>query len=205
MTNIHLVTGNQKKFAYITSNIVLPADTQFIMTPIDTVEIQAPNLADVSRHKAVTAWEQLQQPLLAHDSGMAIPELNGYPGPYTKDLMKTVGVDRLFNLFAAFADRSVVLQDCLTYIDQTGIHQFSGNTADIYCFAKRKGQSVHSDMPLNSLIAFCNQPDVPLSEIENWMDVYQQHVRQKQLLTCWQKFSDFIAGQQYAENQRGAA
>lgn len=191
---IAFVTGNPTKFDFVVRNITCPPGVLFERVKVPVHEIQASTVADVCLHKAMQAYEQLKQPVLVHDSGMLVAELNGFPGPYTNDLIRTVGADRLFEIASRFSDPSLIFEDCLTFVDESGqAHLFTSNSAHLFRFATRKAHNIDTAMPLNGIVAFTDEPEKPFSEIEDFPDFYKRRIQQESIYTCWQQFSDFLA------------
>ena len=70
------------------------------MIQIDLPEIQGDTVADICRAKTAEAFRLAPQlaPFVVQDSGFAIHALRGFPGPYTKYVLSTIGVDGLMKL-----------------------------------------------------------------------------------------------------------
>lgn len=54
-------------------------------------EIQSDSLDDVARHKALQAFSICSRPVIVEDDGLFIDSLNGFPGPYSSFVFKTIG------------------------------------------------------------------------------------------------------------------
>ncbi|MCE4617295.1 MAG: XTP/dITP diphosphatase [Desulfurococcales archaeon] len=61
-------------------------------------EIQSDNIEDIAKHAAVQAYKKLKIPLVVEDSGLFIPSLNGFPGPYSSFVYKTIGLNGIIEL-----------------------------------------------------------------------------------------------------------
>ena len=55
------------------------------------------------------------------DSGFVIQELNGFPGPYTKYVLATIGVDGLLKLMEGQPNRRCGFAACVGFADARGI------------------------------------------------------------------------------------
>ncbi|HMS93239.1 MAG TPA: non-canonical purine NTP pyrophosphatase [Candidatus Saccharibacteria bacterium] len=89
--------------------------------PLDLIEPQADTAKEIARVKARQAWEQLHQPILVDDSSFHITALNGFPGPYIKPMLQTVGIGGILRLMEGYDDRSAAFISSLVYIDKDGI------------------------------------------------------------------------------------
>ena len=61
-------------------------------------EIQSDSLKEIAKHKAIQAFEKLGKPVIIEDDGLFIHSLNGFPGPYSSYVFKTIGNKGILNL-----------------------------------------------------------------------------------------------------------
>ncbi|MFZ8908233.1 MAG: RdgB/HAM1 family non-canonical purine NTP pyrophosphatase [Nitrosopumilaceae archaeon] len=61
-------------------------------------EIQSDSLKEIAKHKATQAFEKLKKPVIVEDDGLFIDSLNGFPGPYSSYVFKTIGNKGILNL-----------------------------------------------------------------------------------------------------------
>ena len=88
---------------------------------LDLIEPQADTAREIARVKARQAWDQLHQPVVVDDSSFHITALNGFPGPYIKPMLQTVGIDGILRLMEGYDDRSAAFISSLVYIDEDGV------------------------------------------------------------------------------------
>lgn len=88
---------------------------------LDLIEPQADTSREIARVKARQAWDQLHQPVVVDDSSFHITALNGFPGPYIKPMLQTVGIDGILRLMEGYDDRSAAFISSLVYIDEDGV------------------------------------------------------------------------------------
>ena len=83
-----IATGNPEKAALLRSCL---AGHELRVVEVALREPQADSIAEVARAKAADAFARLGGPVVVEDSGLVIPALRGFPGPYTKYALATIG------------------------------------------------------------------------------------------------------------------
>ncbi|CAK9010283.1 dITP/XTP pyrophosphatase (Non-canonical purine NTP pyrophosphatase) (Non-standard purine NTP pyrophosphatase) (Nucleoside-triphosphate diphosphatase) (Nucleoside-triphosphate pyrophosphatase) (NTPase) [Durusdinium trenchii] len=88
-------------------------------------ELQADSFAEICRAKAQEAFHQLGANVVVQDSGFVIEALNGFPGPYTKYVLATIGVSGLLKLMEGQSNRRCGFMACVGFADASGqVHVF---------------------------------------------------------------------------------
>ena len=87
MKKLALVTKNTKKYKSI-SAILEKHGVQLTQASFETPEIQSREVEEVAEYSAEYAAEVLEHPAIKIDVGFSIASLNGFPGPYIKDINK---------------------------------------------------------------------------------------------------------------------
>ena len=54
-------------------------------------EIQSFSLQEIALKKAIQAFQKCKKPIIVEDDGLYINSLNGFPGPYSSYVFKTIG------------------------------------------------------------------------------------------------------------------
>lgn len=139
---IIFATGNKGKVATLQHNLQSHGiDVSVMQAHIDLIEPQAASASEVAIVKARQAYEQLSQPVLVDDSSFHISALGGFPGPYIKYMLETVGIEGIMKFMNGQTDRSAYFMSSLVFIDESGEeHVFNGqdekgmivNVADDY-------------------------------------------------------------------------
>jgi XTP/dITP diphosphohydrolase len=131
MKEIIFATGNSGKIATLKSHIALAGlDISIIQRPLDLIEPQAATAAEVAAVKAQQAYDLLQKPVLVDDSSFHIHALGGFPGPYIKYMLETVGIDGIMKFMQGQSDRQAHFMSSLVFIDENGErHVFNGRDA----------------------------------------------------------------------------
>jgi XTP/dITP diphosphohydrolase len=116
---IHFITGNKGKFI-TAQNKLSDSNIALIQTPLELIEPQSMDIEFISQYKAKTAFEILKKPLIVHDAGFFIDSLNGFPGPYIKDVSEMLGNDGILKLMQGQTNRNCKFVSCLSYCDKDG-------------------------------------------------------------------------------------
>ncbi|MEM1618193.1 MAG: XTP/dITP diphosphatase [Desulfurococcaceae archaeon] len=102
------------KLCFVTSNIhkyneVKPiAESLGIELELCTdlkLEIQSDSIEEVVLKSAMIAYAVLSKPVLVEDAGLFIEALNGFPGPYSSYVYRTIGIKGILKLMEGVKDR----------------------------------------------------------------------------------------------------
>lgn len=116
MKPILYVTGNAVKFRTATT-ICKKYGLAIEQLSMDIPEIQAHEGETVARDKALRVFEEMQKPIIVSDDSWIIPGLNGFPGPYMKDVNGWLNHDDWLRLTKPLTDRRVILRQIVVYQD----------------------------------------------------------------------------------------
>lgn len=115
-----------KKITYVTGNWAKLESARHALEPLgfevdnvkmETPEIQADDVTEVSKYSAKWAAEQLNKPVLKNDSGLFVNALKGFPGVYTHYAEDTIDVDGLLKLMEGIEDRSAYFKESIAYCE----------------------------------------------------------------------------------------
>ncbi len=112
---ILFITGNKHKY----SEVLPIADRlgfRILMKPGYKLEIQSNKLEEISLTAALEAYKYLKKPLMVEDAGLFIDALNGFPGPYSSYVFKTLGCDGILKLMTGITTRNAVFRSVVTLI-----------------------------------------------------------------------------------------
>lgn len=124
MKNITMVTGNIGKWK-IASEIFKKYNVKLLRKKMDTPEIQAYNVEEVSKYSAQYAANKLNCAVIKSDVGYYIEELNGFPGPFLRYINNYLTSEQILNLMEGKENRTIILKECLTFATPNGkIKQF---------------------------------------------------------------------------------
>lgn len=121
-TKILFATGNQGKIDE--AKAMLGVSLEIANIQID--EVQSMDLEYVARKKAQAAFDVLKKPVITDDVGLFIDAWKGFPGPFAKFVLETMGVDGLLDLLKNETNRKVIVKSGVAYHDGENIHYFEG-------------------------------------------------------------------------------
>lgn len=78
-------------------------------------EIQADSLKEIASQKAHEAYRQCNKPVIVEDAGLFIESLNGFPGPFSSYVFKTIGNSGILRLVTT--NRKAKFQSVVAYCD----------------------------------------------------------------------------------------
>uniref|UniRef100_A0A7C4I3R6 dITP/XTP pyrophosphatase n=1 Tax=Caldiarchaeum subterraneum TaxID=311458 RepID=A0A7C4I3R6_CALS0 len=95
--SIIFVTSNPHKAEEV-RRIFKKYGLRFKIHSMKTLEVQSTSLAEIACISAAQAYANLEKPLFVEDSGLFIEALQGFPGPYSSYVYKTIGLDGVLKL-----------------------------------------------------------------------------------------------------------
>src|SRR5210317_1664751 len=87
-------------------------------------EIQSNSLHDIAIKKAQDAFSKFKKPIIIEDDGLFIDSIEGFPGPYSSYVFKTIGNKGILNLLKN--NRQAKFVSIITYCDKTILKSFEG-------------------------------------------------------------------------------
>ncbi len=90
------------------------------------LEPQGDNLEEIARISALNLAKEIKEPFFIEDSGLFINALNGFPGPYSSYVFKTIGNEGILKLMEGIEDRSAYFKAVIAYFDGKDVHIFTG-------------------------------------------------------------------------------
>ncbi len=132
MNKINFITSNKGKIKSLENSLkVNNLDVQICAQNLDIMEPQFDTVQEVSKYKALKAFEILKEPVLVEDGGFSVFGLKGFPGVYTKYVLKTLGADGILKLMHGIENRSAKFISVATFINKDG---------DIFQFEREGGE-----------------------------------------------------------------
>ncbi len=120
---LFFASSNQHKFQEaekILSNL------EIILKFYDTnlQEIQSDSIKEISQHKARHAFDQLKKPVIVEDDSLEIDSLDGFPGPYSSYVFKTIGNEGILKLI--HKNRKAKFHSIITFCNEDTLKSFDG-------------------------------------------------------------------------------
>ncbi|MBI5466832.1 MAG: hypothetical protein HY975_01290 [Candidatus Kerfeldbacteria bacterium] len=89
---------------------------EIVQQPLSIPEPRLDRVEDIARFKAMFAYQELKQPVVALDAGFFIHILNGFPRSFVNFALETVKVEGMLQLVAA-GERTAEFRHSLAYHD----------------------------------------------------------------------------------------
>jgi len=121
-----------KSIVYVTGNLNKLRESEEILgmklehAEIDAPEIQAIQVSDVVKEKAIYSYNQIKKPVIVDDSGLYFRSMDGFPGALIKWLLKSVGNGGIFEIMKNFKDSGAYAEVVIGYYDGKEFKSFYG-------------------------------------------------------------------------------
>ena len=102
----------------------------------DRVEIQSDDLREIALY-SVKQVGTSNLPVIVEDAGLFIEALNGFPGPYSSYVYKTVGCEGILKLMEGREDRDARFKSAVAYFDGKVTKVFLGEVAGSIAYEER--------------------------------------------------------------------
>ena len=127
MSEIYFVSNNLHKYSEIKSMLndkIIGLDLKFCKQ--DIIEIQDEKIENIAMEKAKSAYNIVKKPIIIEDDGLFINSLNGFPGQYSKFILKSIGNRGIIRLLKGSSDRSAYFKSIFVYNDGIIVKVFYG-------------------------------------------------------------------------------
>jgi len=74
------------------------------------LELQSDSIEKIAKHSALELFKEVKTPLITEDSALSIKALNGFPGPYSAYVFKTIGNKGILKLMENKQNRESVFK-----------------------------------------------------------------------------------------------
>ena len=112
---LYFVTDNRGKLREV-ENILKQFGIKVVQASVRKTEIQSNDLGEIALYAARRAFLQLRKPLFVEDAGLFIDSLNGFPGPYSSYVYKTIGVKGVLKLLEGVTNRRACFKSYVALI-----------------------------------------------------------------------------------------
>jgi len=112
--DVLFVSSNKNKF-YEAKNILAKNGINLGFFKSSLREIQAKSIKEIAAQKADEAYRQIHKPVIVEDAGLFVESLNGFPGPFSSYVFKTIGNSGILRLVKT--NRKAKFQSVVAYCD----------------------------------------------------------------------------------------
>lgn len=119
MKDLFFASNNPDKFDEVV-RILHQWNLTAVFVRLELTEIQADDLEPIAAAKAETASERLAAAAFVEDAGLFIESLQGFPGPYSSYVFRTVGVGGILRLLGGERDRRACFRSVIAYCQPQG-------------------------------------------------------------------------------------
>ena len=111
---VYFVTSNIYKFLEA-SRILSEYNIATAMLKVEAVEIQDDSLENIAKFSALDAVKNCGLPVFVEDAGLFVEALHGFPGPYSRYVYDTVGVDGILKLMKNIENRAAYFMSVVAF------------------------------------------------------------------------------------------
>lgn len=111
---IFFATGNIHKFNEA-RKILAEYNVAIAMVKVKTLELQDDNIENIARLSALDAASKINLPVIVEDAGLFIKALNGFPGPYSSYVYRTIGKEGIIKLLEGVNDREAYFKSVIAF------------------------------------------------------------------------------------------
>ncbi len=193
MNKINFITSNSGKIKALEESIKLhQLNIEVCAKDLRLVEPQFDTVQEVSKFKALKAFEILGEPVLVEDGGFCIPALNNFPGVYTKYILNTLGPDGILKLMEGNTNRKAEFVSVATFVNtRKEIFQFERDSEA--CEISKERSKIESPFAWSSLwqIIYLKEYNKNLCELS--AEELTQHYNRNKTNGSIQKFVKWYA------------
>jgi XTP/dITP diphosphohydrolase len=135
---IYFVTGNRHKYLEV-KPIAEKYGFELVQRTHGKLEIQSDNLLEIARYAALSIYRELGEPVLVEDAGLFIDALNGFPGPYSSYVYRTIGINGVLKLMNGIGDRRACFRSVAVLLYEPFILTGYGEVCGVIALKPRGG------------------------------------------------------------------
>ncbi|MEM0301740.1 MAG: XTP/dITP diphosphatase [Archaeoglobaceae archaeon] len=119
------ITSNEGKFREAKS-LAEKFSIEIEWLKMEYEEPQGLELEIIAKRSAEQLAKEIKEPFFIEDSGLFIEALNGFPGPYSSYVFKTIGNKGILKLMTGIPNRKAYFKAVVAYFDGTKVMTFEG-------------------------------------------------------------------------------
>lgn len=147
---IFFATNNVNKFNEA-REVLAESKITVGMLRIKSLEIQSDSIGEIAQASVVEAFEKYRLPMVVEDAGLFVDSLNGFPGPYSAYVYRTIGNKGLLRLMEKMDNRKATFKSVIAY--------FSSQLKSPICFeGSVSGEIVYEERKADNKTGFGFDP-----------------------------------------------
>ncbi len=107
-------TSNKNKFAEAKA-ILSRAGIRVEQYSARPPELQLDSLEEIARDNLLHVLTEARRPIFVEDAGLFVQQLNGFPGPYSSYVLRTIGNPGILKLMEGVKDRTAAFRSVIAY------------------------------------------------------------------------------------------
>lgn len=120
--------NDERKIKFVTGNINKFQEAQLILSEYNIElementkmpEIQSDDIEIIAKTSIIEAQTRVSGPIIVEDAGLFIKKLNGFPGPYSAYVQKTLACKGILKLLEGVEERTAEFKSVVSYIKDT--------------------------------------------------------------------------------------
>jgi XTP/dITP diphosphohydrolase len=111
---IFFATNNVNKFNEA-REVLAESKIAVGMLRIKSLEIQSDSLEEIAQASVIEAFEKYRLPMVVEDAGLFVEALNGFPGPYSAYVYRTIGNEGLLRLMEKMDNKKATFSSVVAY------------------------------------------------------------------------------------------
>jgi XTP/dITP diphosphohydrolase len=123
LSDLLFVSSNTHKFKEV-QEILGSFGIPIEFFKLNLQEIQSNSIREIALKKAQDAFSKCKKPLIIEDDGLCIDSLDGFPGPYSSYVHKTIGNQGILHLLKK--NRNAKFISTIVYCDKKSLEFFEG-------------------------------------------------------------------------------
>jgi XTP/dITP diphosphohydrolase len=147
------VTSNIHKFLEARLLLAEYGVAAAALLKVKTCEIQDDDIENIAKASALEAAEKCKLPIIVEDAGLFIEVLDGFPGPYSSYVYRTIGTKGILKLMNGVEKRDAYFHSVVAFCDsENSIKCFNGRAMGRISQRERGGSGFGFDPifePLN--------------------------------------------------------
>lgn len=120
---VFFVTSNVHKFNEA-RRMLAEHKVATALLKVKKVEVQDDNVENIAKASALDAVKKCKLPIIVEDAGLFVEALNGFPGPYSSYVYRTIGTKGILKLMENVEKRDAYFQSVVAFCSPEELPKF---------------------------------------------------------------------------------